>query len=301
MREVAVVRPGFLYVLEHPSDPQLHKIGITVLQPEQRLAQHNSRHEEHAGRIVKETGQKWVIKTYIAVADTVLAESVFWSATGWTDIPYRGGVEVVQMDWALVQVGLEAARTQQVRPPPATPPWVPAYNAWMNKHLEGRGITLLGDVRSKYGRSNFQCENGHQWRTRPNDVAHGRGCPECGMGTRTPEAIQQAMGASRLCLLRHRDKPGLIKIGLTSGGSHDWQEEIFSGGWEVHRYRRVDDPALAQQLIWELIEHPMPVGDEPIPLDLRKAEQAFRDLIPRMLQARAAQARQGGRPYQPQG
>jgi len=289
-----VVKAGYLYVLVHPSDPQLHKIGVTVLHPDQRLVQHNSRYEEYAGRIVKETGQEWEIKTYIAVADTVFAESVFWSATGRTDIPYRGGIEVVQMEWAQVKVGLDAARTQQVRPQPSTPRWVPAYNAWMNQHLEGRGIALLGDVRSKYGRSNFQCDNGHQWRTRPSDVAGGRGCPECGMGTRTPEAVHQVMGATRLSLLRHRDKPGLIKIGLTSGGPNEWQDKMFSGGWEVHRYRRVDDPALAEKVIWQLLDHPMPEDHEPIAMDLRKAEQAFRDLIPRMHDEIAIAARTQG-------
>jgi hypothetical protein len=302
-REIEVARPGFLYVLVHPSNPRLHKIGITTLRPEQRLAQHNSRYEEHAGRIVKETGQKWELKAYFDVADTVLAESVFWSATGWTDIPYRGGVEVVQMDWALVQVGLDAVRTQRVRPQPTTLPWVPAYNAWMNKHLEGRGIILLGDVRSKYGKSNFRCDNGHQWRTRPTDVAEGRGCPECGMGTKTPDAVQQAVGATQLSLLRHSDKPGLIKIGLTHGGPHAWQDEILSGGWEVHRYRRVDDPALAVQVIWQLLDRTMPDDHEPIAIDLRKAEQAFRELIPRMreqIAARSTERRYGPADAEPE-
>ena len=35
-------RAGYLYVLAHPSDPDLYKIGVTVLRPEKRLAQHNS-------------------------------------------------------------------------------------------------------------------------------------------------------------------------------------------------------------------------------------------------------------------
>jgi predicted GIY-YIG superfamily endonuclease len=52
------MKAGYLYVLVHPSDPDLYKIGVTIFQPEVRLAQHNSQHEKHAGRIVKETGQK---------------------------------------------------------------------------------------------------------------------------------------------------------------------------------------------------------------------------------------------------
>lgn len=55
---------GYLYVLVHPSDPCLYKIGTTCL-PEEGLAEHNSNYGEHAGQIVKETGQKWEIKTYM--------------------------------------------------------------------------------------------------------------------------------------------------------------------------------------------------------------------------------------------
>ena len=34
------MKSGFIYVLVHPSDPDLYKIGITTRKPEQRLAQH---------------------------------------------------------------------------------------------------------------------------------------------------------------------------------------------------------------------------------------------------------------------
>ena len=51
------MKSGYLYVLVHPSDPDLYKIGVTILHPEKRLAQHNRHYEEYAGQIVKETGQ----------------------------------------------------------------------------------------------------------------------------------------------------------------------------------------------------------------------------------------------------
>jgi len=31
-------RAGYLYVLVHPSDPRLSKVGVTVLDPKKRLA-----------------------------------------------------------------------------------------------------------------------------------------------------------------------------------------------------------------------------------------------------------------------
>lgn len=272
------MKSGYLYVLVHPSDPNLYKVGQTTRHPQQRLVEHNSDFAKLAGRIVKETGQKWEIKTFIAVPDTNWAEAVFWSVTGLADIPYRGGVEVERMDWKTVEAGLKAAEKAGVRPPPKVPDHVYANTAWIKKRLEGRGITLIGYVKSKRsGRNNFQCSRGHEWRTRPNDVAEGQGCPQCGMGERTPEQVRQATPSGVLCLLLHPDKPGLVKIGLTCETlEHSWAETVW-GDWIVHRYRSVEEPALAETLIWELLGHPLP-DDREIRIDLHMAEQAFREI-----------------------
>ena len=63
------MKSGYLYVLVHPSDPDLYKVGQTTRHPEERLAEHNRNYKEYSGQIVKETGQKWELKTYIAVPD----------------------------------------------------------------------------------------------------------------------------------------------------------------------------------------------------------------------------------------
>jgi len=130
------MKSGYLYVLVHPSDPDLYKIGVTTLHPEKRLAQHNRDYEEHAGQIVKETGQKWELKTYIAVPDPYWAERAFWGATPFPDFPFRGGIEVEKMEWQLVQKGLDAAARAGVRPP-QPPPRVAKSRTWVNAQLEG--------------------------------------------------------------------------------------------------------------------------------------------------------------------
>ena len=157
------MKSGYLYVLVHPSDPDLYKVGQTTRLPQERLVEHNSDYSKHAGRIVKETGQKWELKTYIAVPDPIWAEAVFWDATGLADIPFRGGIEVARIERKLVQAALKAAKKAGVRPPPKPlPDYVYANTAWMKKRLEGRGIILIGRVNSKTsGRNNFQCSNGH--------------------------------------------------------------------------------------------------------------------------------------------
>ncbi len=275
-----VMKSGYIYVLVHPSVPDHYKIGITTRKPEQRLAQHNSDYTQLTGRIVKETGQKWELKEYHAVPDPYWAETVFWGSTPLANIPFRQGIEVEKMEWEWVQAGLDAAKKAGVRPGPnPLPDHVYAYAAWMNKRLAGRGITLIGHVRSKYGKSNFQCSNGHEWRTVPNDVAEGEGCPQCGIGDMEPEEIRQMIKTGILCLLIHPDKPGLIKIGLAYSTLEQSCEEKVWGDWEIHRYRNVEEPILAETLIWELLGYPLPHDREPINIDLSVAEEAFRKLI----------------------
>jgi len=96
-QERGPARPGYLYVLTHPSDPNLYKIGVTVLRPEERMAQHNSQLEKAAGRMVEQAGQKWELKTFIKVPDPYWAETVFWGATGLADLPGGITIEVRQM------------------------------------------------------------------------------------------------------------------------------------------------------------------------------------------------------------
>jgi hypothetical protein len=174
------MKSGYLYVLVHPSDPDLYKIGQTIQHPEKRLAAHNSNYEEYAGQIVKETGQKWEIKTYIAVPDPYGAESAFWGATPYADMPFRRGIEIVKMEWKWVQAGLDAAKNAGVRP--RQPRIKPVKDReWMIKQLEGTGITIVGRYSGLVRGAEFQCAKGHVFKKSPGVVAHGKSCPLCGI------------------------------------------------------------------------------------------------------------------------
>lgn len=185
------IKPGYIYVLTHPSNPNLYKIGKTILNPLKRLAQHNSHYKEYAGQIVKETGQKWELKTFIEVPDPYHAESAFWGATPLADIPFLGGIEVHEMEWVWVEAGLKAAKKAGVRPPP---PVVKnhSYKEWIKRMLKGSGITLLRLIdRSDSGTlAIFRCCNGHTWRGQVRYIQDGGGCPTCGVGERTAEEMQ---------------------------------------------------------------------------------------------------------------
>jgi hypothetical protein len=71
------------------------------------------------------------------------------------------------------------------------------------------------------------------------------------MGQRTPEEIRQAAKSGVLFLLIHPDKPGLVKIGLTYRTLEECDAESIWGGWQAHRYQNVEEPVLAETLIWE--------------------------------------------------
>lgn len=180
------MKSGYLYVLVHPSDPDLYKVGVTIRKPEERLAQHNSQFDKYAGQVVKETGQKWEIREVIAVPDPYFAEKVFWSATPIPLMPGGTEVEVGRFGWAMMQAGLEAARKAGVRPPPALPSTSVRNGEWMLTQLEGSGITIVGRYRGLVRGTDFRCEKGHEFTESAGVVANRKSCPLCGPDYRAP-------------------------------------------------------------------------------------------------------------------
>ena len=171
------MKSGYIYVLVHPPDPDLYKIGITTRKPEQRLAQHNSDYTQRTGEIVKETGQKWELKKYIAVPDPAYAKAVFWETTSLH--PLRGKEDVTRMRWDEVQMCLNVAKKAGTRPPPK-PRTGPVRNReWMIKQLEGTGITMIGSYRGLVTGVEFECEKGHVFNKSAGVVAYGKSCPLC--------------------------------------------------------------------------------------------------------------------------
>ena len=64
-----------------------------------------------------------------------------------------------------------------------------------------------------------------------------------------------------------------------------------------YRYRWVQEPALAESLIWGLLGRPRPNDREPIEIDLEIAEQAFRALISEMYHEIAVMERKKEDPH----
>ncbi len=273
------MKSGYIYVLTHPSDPTLYKIGITIRDPKVRLAEHNNNPNKAAGRIVKETGFKWELKEFHLVPDPYFAENAFWASTPFADIPYQDGIEIERMTWEQVQKGLAVAIGVGIRPEPEPlPDWVYAYTASVRKRLQGRGISLTGYVKSLSGKNTFRCTNGHEWRTMPKLVSEGQGCPKCGQGERSLAEIRKAVGAGVICLLTHPDMKGYIKVGTAYGTIPEICIDYPWGEWEIHRHRNVEDARLAESIFLGLLGQPPAYESEPIPKDLKEAEEAMRNL-----------------------
>lgn len=287
------MKPGYLYVLTHPSESNLYKIGQTTQEPLKRLAQHNSNYDKYAGKIVKETGQKWLLKTYIEVPDPYWAESVFWGSTPLADIPFLGGIEIQHMEWEWVVRGLEAAKRAGKRPH-ETPlnDWVYSYTKLMRQRLIGRDINLVGYVESWVsGTATFKCCNNHEWKTRVQFVAEGAGCPECGAGEKSPEEMSQIKNLAFLFLLTKPDNPGFgpIKTILSYGSRDEFYEKYSDSNWVVHRSRYVEEgPELSEPIFWELLGLPKPKQGAEVEVDIKVAEYAFRNVIYRLRQRIAA-------------
>lgn len=177
---INAMKPGFLYVLVHPSDPNLYKIGVTTNTPDKRLAQHNSQFDKYAGKVVKQSGQKWVLQEYIAVPDPYWAEKAFWNATPFTSFPGGVAVEVVRMERTLMEAGLRAARVAGERPSPPLEGMGVRNREWLQTQLEGTGITLIGAYRGLVAGSDFRCAQGHEFTESSGLVAYRKACPLCG-------------------------------------------------------------------------------------------------------------------------
>ena len=157
---------GYLYLLSHPSDKNLFKVGVTRRKALIRLAEHNTQLEKAAGKVVKETGKLWELKEVIKVEDIYLAEHKFWKRSPLTELPYSFGNELVQgMPYQWIEEGLEEAKKAGRRSNPNIPP-IPKTtplrgSVWIKAQLEGTGIEPLKSCGNGTMKAWFSCKKGH--------------------------------------------------------------------------------------------------------------------------------------------
>lgn len=162
---------GFLYILTHPSNKNLLKIGITRRDPYKRLKEHNNQYDKALGKIVKDTGQLWEMEKYFEVEDVYLAEHVFWKRSPLTELPYSFSNELLDIShlgpqW--VEEGLEVALQAGARKNPFIAP-VPKQKPkrgteWIKKQLVGTGIKPVKGYGNGVVKVWFRCELGHEFK-----------------------------------------------------------------------------------------------------------------------------------------
>ena len=182
------VSSGFIYVLTHPSDPNLVKVGITARDPATRLEEHNSQFEKAVGSIVMKTGEKWVLKTYFKVEDMFNAESAFFQRSPLADIPFRNGTEMFLLDgkfltWEWVEEGIRIALEAGIRRDSSRPPSQTKEpkrgSKWIASQLEGSGITAIDGYGNGIMRKTFECAEGHRFKIDGGTLARLPFCPVC--------------------------------------------------------------------------------------------------------------------------
>lgn len=182
------VKAGFIYVLTHPSDEYLIKVGMTTRSPEVRLKEHNTQFDKAAGKVVEATGQEWNIKEFFAVEDTYNAESAFFQRSPLAETPYALSNELLKLDdthitWVWVNKGLEAAKSAGIRSDTSqapNPKPIPKKGAlWIEAQLEGSGLKPVKGYGNGISKVAFECHKGHIFKISGRSLVRFPFCPVC--------------------------------------------------------------------------------------------------------------------------
>lgn len=180
------VKAGFIYVLTHPSNPKLIKVGITTRNPEVRLKEHNTQFDKRVGRVVHATGQDWIIKEYFAVEDVYNAESKFFHRPPLTELPHMLDDELLNLNvitWDWVNEGLEVAKSAGIRSHTSQPPIPkPKKNKGASNfvsQLEDSDLRPLKGYGNGVTRVAFECPDGHVFKLDARSLARFPFCPIC--------------------------------------------------------------------------------------------------------------------------
>ncbi len=181
------VKSGYIYILKHPSDSSLVKVGITTRGPSERLKEHNTDLKAQAGKIVAKTGKKWELKEAHKVPDVYMAESAFHDRYPLSDMPFLKS-EVFKMDNQIftedwVREGINLATSVGIRSDVTQPP-IPKTKPkkgqeWVKEQLKDTGIKPIKGYGNGITRVLFECEKGHIFKLDSGTLCRFLACPVC--------------------------------------------------------------------------------------------------------------------------
>lgn len=182
------VKAGFIYVLIHPSDACLIKVGMTSRSPQVRLKEHNTQFDKAAGKVVEATGEEWILKEFFAVKDTYNAESAFFHRSPLTEMPYALSDELLKLDdkfinWDWVNVGLELAKSVGVRrdtsQAPIPKPQPKRGAKWIETSLRDSGLRPVKGFGNGITKVAFECPQRHVFKISGYCLVRFPFCPIC--------------------------------------------------------------------------------------------------------------------------
>ena len=100
---------------------------------------------------------------------------------------------------------------------------IPLSAKIINSRLEGRGVNLIGVYHGAHVSTLFECDHGHTWLARPNNVINGRNCPHCAkqypLNKKTVNERIVDRGIEMIGDYINNSTPVLFKC----GEGHDWE------------------------------------------------------------------------------
>jgi hypothetical protein len=131
----------------------------------------------------------------------------------------------------------------------------------VNKRIIDRGIQQIGEYINSRTKTEFQCDFGHIWKVKPNDILNGSGCPKCaGLERLSIDIINQRLEENNRDIRQIGDYNGaLVKTEFQCESGHTWSatpNSIISGKGcrKCANIRMSESPRLSTSIINERLE-----------------------------------------------
>ena len=102
----------------------------------------------------------------------------------------------------------------------------------VNGRIKDRGYIMLDSFKTNHVKARFQCNEGHIWKAKPNNILNGRGCPECAEGTSDNDVFYLWI-AHRQRLVNLQAGEFLIKYGATSERLESSRIDEVASSWKA--------------------------------------------------------------------
>ncbi len=98
----------------------------------------------------------------------------------------------------------------------------------INARLELSGLMLINEYSGALDKATFECQSGHIWQSRVNNVLNGSGCPTCKGGIKLSEqTIKEKLSSNGITLVSNYER-ALSKSLFKCSNGHTWEARVDS-------------------------------------------------------------------------